>query len=287
MRLPQLVREGGYKMRRGALIAGVVTIGILPGCAGVPLHVVMVNGQHQPEAGYTWIANPENDLHVRWTAGVLHPSYPHVISAANEGSWSPTAGYTWESLSPTDLSVRWGPGTHLPGAAHVIAATAQDKWNAEPGYVFTSEAIDNLQVIWRQGIAIQGYPHVVASEEEGKWRPEDGYAWADVEKRLAAWSPGSKHIKYAHVFADDREGYWRADAGYKFVSNDSLEVVESPQEDDGKLGRVVTDVIVAGVFNKLSEAHDDDSSFAKNVGRPIAGALADAATDAAKKEISH
>jgi hypothetical protein len=98
-------------------------------------HVVAseTEGQLVPEPGYEW--DDPKKLSVRpATAGSVHPTCPHVVSAGEGRGWRPEPGYDWEDREK--LTVAWKPGVGTP-YPHVVASETEGRLVPENGYHWT------------------------------------------------------------------------------------------------------------------------------------------------------
>ena len=274
----------------------VLALAILGGCQpDIPPHVLKVgDSQYAPAMGYTWV-NPDNngDLNVKWTPGFESTDPPHLIAGQEEGKWFPDDGYRWDSpKDENDLKIVWSPGTPHSVLRHVVADEKEGYWHTEPGYTF-SDPNKLSAAIWTEGLSNPDYPHITSSSTEGDWLPDAGYTFSRPgDATTAVWTPGTPSPTALNVVADDTPDHWRPAPGYQFVNNDQgdfsvIPVVPEDNSDssENRVGDFLAKLFVAAVANHYAQSQDGDGFFARNVVRPAAADMRDAALNSASQDL--
>lgn len=238
--------------------------------------------QWAPHAGYVWVDRQNILKGVQWSPGLEHNKIRHVLAAPEEDNWKPEAGYTWvDEKDVANLLVVWQVGAAHPVQAHLFADSTEGNWMPEAGYQLR-EPDDSVAAVWSLGAPHPDFSHVVAARTEGTWQTQPGFRFA-VEGKLSngIWTPGLAHPRAAHVIADARENTWKAASGYVMINSDpNILSVALASRDNGdaaatRVGEFLMKLAGALILHSVSTPQQDDGFLASNVGRPIAGKIAD------------
>jgi hypothetical protein len=282
------------RILRSAFVISVLSV--LAACSDPPHEVKAPDGSWLPQSGYTWVDDSDHGQGVKWTPGFVSTDPPHIVADEKEGSWSPDDGYAWVAKDDAnDFRVTWTPGLPHSVLKHVLAAQQEGYWSTEPGYAF-SDPNKLSEAVWTAGMRHPSYGHIVSAPGENTWSPVAGYTFSrNDDISSAVWTPQTPNPQYPHVVASDTPDSWRPEAGYQFASNapDDFSVVpidtsssDTATESDGdkvlgfflKLGAAV-------VADEVAQPQDGDGFFTRNVVRPAAANIRDAAAKSAADDL--
>jgi hypothetical protein len=267
---------------------------------GAALGLAACSPQHSTSTGFlTYQANPgyvweDKDAwfpKAIWSPGLAHNSVKHIYAATNPDHWVPQPGYQWQDAydpkigyverSSTDpLEVVWRAGASYPNRPNISAGLKEGVWLPKKGYKFVSDK--SLDVLWHEGVRDPDRKYYQSAASEGQWELKPGYVETTglFGVRVVQWTAGVVHPDEPCMASTVDEGKWQAVQGYKTIRTPEgrLKMISTTGPDWIGVG-VGVGVAIVGYSNAAPQ--ENDSDFAKEVGRPLSKEIGNTGVKAA------